>query len=152
IKAEAPKYLRYEVLDEVRQGLFVDRHCREAGLTISTDLLGQPLRRYVDTSRYVSALGILREGEVNAAAIAGNSVWAGLEFYRELLEKHSYLDYSSILEAAVDALTNDPGLRTRIAARVKHVIVDEYQDVNPIQEAIVRLLHDLGARVCVVGD
>jgi DNA helicase-2/ATP-dependent DNA helicase PcrA len=30
--------------------------------------------------------------------------------------------------------------------------VDEYQDVNPIQEAIVWLLHDLGAKVCVVGD
>jgi superfamily I DNA/RNA helicase len=32
------------------------------------------------------------------------------------------------------------------------VIVDEYQDVNPIQEAIVWSLHELGARVCVVGD
>jgi UvrD/REP helicase N-terminal domain len=30
--------------------------------------------------------------------------------------------------------------------------VEECQDVNPIQEAIVWLLHDLGARVCVVGD
>jgi DNA helicase-2/ATP-dependent DNA helicase PcrA len=38
------------------------------------------------------------------------------------------------------------------AERVRHVIVDEYQDVNPIQEAIVWLLHDLGANVCVVGD
>jgi DNA helicase-2/ATP-dependent DNA helicase PcrA len=39
-----------------------------------------------------------------------------------------------------------------MAERVRHVIVDEYQDVNPNQEAIVWLLHDLGANVCVVGD
>jgi DNA helicase-2/ATP-dependent DNA helicase PcrA len=32
------------------------------------------------------------------------------------------------------------------------VIVDEYQDVNPVQEAIAWSLHELGARICVVGD
>jgi DNA helicase-2/ATP-dependent DNA helicase PcrA len=35
---------------------------------------------------------------------------------------------------------------------VRCVIVDEYQDVNPIQEAIVWSLHELGAKVCVVRD
>ena len=44
-----------------------------------------------------------------------------------------------------------PG-RARLAERVKYVIVDEYQDVNPIQEAIVWSLHKLGAQMCVVGD
>ena len=29
--------------------------------------------------------------------------------------------------------------------RLRYVIVDEYQDVNPIQEAIVRSLHELGS-------
>ncbi|MBI3047718.1 MAG: ATP-dependent helicase [Acidobacteria bacterium] len=41
---------------------------------------------------------------------------------------------------------------TRLKARGPYVIVDDYQDVNPIQEAIVWLFHDLGATVCVVGD
>jgi hypothetical protein len=49
-------------------------------------------------------------------------------------------------------MTNEPDLRQRLAERVKYVIVDEYQDVNPIQEAIVWLLYDLGAHICVVGD
>ena len=35
---------------------------------------------------------------------------------------------------------------------MKHVIVDEYQDVNPIQESVIATLHQLGACVCVVGD
>src|SRR5512138_1633640 len=54
LKAEVPKYLRYEVLNEVQQTLFVDRHSKASGLTASTDLAGAPLRRYVDTGRYVS--------------------------------------------------------------------------------------------------
>jgi DNA helicase-2/ATP-dependent DNA helicase PcrA len=76
----------------------------------------------------------------------------GLESYQALLDERSYLDYSSILDTAVDVLTNDDGLRARVAERIKYVIVDEYQDVNPVQEAIVWSLHDLGARICVVGD
>jgi ATP-dependent DNA helicase UvrD/PcrA len=49
-------------------------------------------------------------------------------------------------------LTNDQALRGRLAERVRCLIVDEYQDVNPIQEGIVWSLHELGAKICVVGD
>jgi DNA helicase-2/ATP-dependent DNA helicase PcrA len=56
------------------------------------------------------------------------------------------------MEEAVIALLKDGELQARLAARVKHVIVDEYQDLNPIQECIVRKLHELGADICVVGD
>jgi DNA helicase-2/ATP-dependent DNA helicase PcrA len=152
LKTEAPKYLRYEVLNEVQQGLFVDRHCKQSGLTTSTDLNGAALKRYRDTPHYLAALSILREADPVESALNGCSVVDGLEGYRTLLDERSYLDYSAILEAAVDVMTNDQDLRNRLAERVRYVIVDEYQDVNPIQEAIVWLLHDFGAKVCVVGD
>ena len=152
LQAEAPVYLKYEVLNEVQQALFVDRHSRKSGLTTSTDLQGHRLRRYVDTNHYVNALAILREADLDESKLNGCSVAAALDGYRDLLRERSYFDYSSILEAAVESLTNDDDLRRRLADRLRYVIVDEYQDVNPIQEAIVWSLHDLGARVCVVGD
>lgn len=31
LKSEVPKYLKYEVLNEVQQGLFVDRHSKQSG-------------------------------------------------------------------------------------------------------------------------
>ena len=154
IKNEIPEYLKYEVLNEIRQGLFVDRYSKQSGLTASTDLKGQPLRRYTDTRHFISALAILREADLDldSAKLAGCSVFGGLDTYRNLLEQRSYLDYSSILEAAVDVLTNEADLRERLAECIRYVIVDEYQDVNPVQEAIVWSLHELGARICVVGD
>jgi DNA helicase-2/ATP-dependent DNA helicase PcrA len=152
LKSEAPKYLKYEVLNEVQQGLFVDRHSKQSGLTASTDLTGTPLKRYRDTNHYIGALAILREAEREDANLNGCSIVDGLEAYQHLLEERSYLDYSSILEAAVEVLTNDNDLRGRLAERVNYVIVDEYQDVNPVQEAIVWSLHEFGARICVVGD
>jgi DNA helicase II / ATP-dependent DNA helicase PcrA len=152
LKSESPRHLKFEVLNEVQQGLFVDRNSSKSGLTTSTDLNGVSLRRYLDTQHYVTALSILREADRDDAQLVGCSVLTGLRAYQDLLDAKSYLDYSSILEEAVALLTNEDTLRARLAQRLKYVIVDEYQDVNPIQEAIVWLLHELGARICVVGD
>jgi len=152
LKTEVPKYLKFDVLNEVQQSLFIDRQCKKSGLTTSNDLAGRKLARYKDTPHYLSAISILREAEVDKQALDGCSVVDGLNAYRRLLDETRYFDYSAIMEAAVDVLTNEPALRERLAARIKHVIVDEYQDVNPIQEAVVWLLHHLGAKVCVVGD
>lgn len=152
LKSESPKHLKFEVLNEVQQGLFVDRNSSKSGLTTSKDLAGAALKRYRDTPHYVTALSILREAEREDAQLNGCSLLDGLVAYQRLLEDKSYLDYSSILEEAVTLLTNDEGVRARLAERVKYVIVDEYQDVNPVQEAIVWSLHELGARICVVGD
>src|SRR5690606_33857902 len=126
----------------------VDRNSRQSGLTTTTDLDGCPLRRYTDTRRYVDALAILREAELNDRVLRGASIVGGLRSYRDLLKGKRYLDYSSIMEEAVKALLADKALKKRLAGRVKHVIVDEYQDVNPIQEALVRLFADMGANVC----
>jgi DNA helicase-2/ATP-dependent DNA helicase PcrA len=152
LKTEVPKYLKFDVLNEVQQSLFIDRHSTKSGLTTSTDLSAVPLKRYRDTPHYLAALGILREADIDEAQLATCSVAKGMQSYSDLLDSSRYFDYSSIMEAAVDVLTNDDTIRDRLAQRIRHVIVDEYQDVNPVQEAIVWSLHELGATVCVVGD
>jgi len=152
LKTEVPKYLKFDVLNEVQQNLFIDRHSNKSGLTSSTDLIGRPLQRYKDTPHYLNALSILREADLDEAQLTTCSVLKGLEAYSDLLDGTRYFDYSSIMEAAVSVLATEDSIRDRLAQRVRYVIVDEYQDVNPIQEAIVWCLHDLGATVCVVGD
>lgn len=76
----------------------------------------------------------------------------GLTAYTNVLHEKGNFDYSAILQCAVNALEEDKKLRARLAERVKIVITDEYQDVNPIQEKLIRDLHSLGASVKVVGD
>ena len=152
LRFEVPKYLKFDVLSEIQQSLFIDRYSAKSGLTSSTDLIGNPLKRYTDTLRYLDATTILREADTDERILANCSVVAGLDAYRELLEEKNYFDYSAIMECAVNALTEQQPLRRRLADRIRHVIVDEYQDVNPIQEKIVWLLHESGAQVCVVGD
>lgn len=153
LKSEVSEFMKYEVLNEVQQVLFVDRNSRASGLTQSTTINGDPLKRYVDTTRYIGALGVLREDTPqNTDRLISNSVANKLGLYEQLLHSKGYLDYSSILKETVTQIKSNSALRERLAQRIKHVIVDEYQDVNPIQEAVVSAFHKLGAWICVVGD
>ena len=124
-KKETEKILGcvFDVLNEVQQALFIDRHSNKSGLTASTDLGGQALKRYRDTPHYLSAISILREADTDDNVLKNCSVLAGLDSYRSLLDETRHLDYSAIIEAAVEVLSCDAPLKERIAARVKHVVV-----------------------------
>ena len=65
LKNEVPRYLKFEVLNQIQQALFVDRHSQVSGLTTSTTVKGMPLKRYTDTKNYISALSILRESDLH---------------------------------------------------------------------------------------
>jgi len=89
---------------------------------------------------------------LNEPKLMGCSVVNGLRAYQQLLADRRYLDYSAIMLEAVKAIAGNAELKARLSERIRHVIVDEYQDVNPIQERVVNLLSQAGAHVCVVGD
>ena len=153
LQNEVPEYLKYEVLEPIRRNLYVNRKSQKTGLTTSKKLKGTALRRWIDTDNYLSALDVLREDDIDKQKLGGCSVVAdGLNSYSTQIAEDSYFDFSAMLEIAVRELANNDALRKRISERVKYVVVDEYQDVNPVQERLVRLLHDLGANLCVVGD
>lgn len=153
LKTEVPKYLKFEPLDTVRQRLYIDRNSRTTGLTTSFANNGRELRRYIDTDRYSAATAALREDAPSQTSLSACSVAKdGLPLYKEKLEQDGYFDFSAMLEAAVHELDHSSDLREALAARIKYVVVDEYQDVNPIQERLIRHLYDLGAGLCVVGD
>ena len=153
LQYEVPEYLKYEVLEPIRRNLYVNRKSQKTGLTTSQKLKGTALRRWIDTNNYLSALDVLREDDIDKQKLGGCSVVAeGLNSYSTQIAEDSYFDFSAMLEIAVRELANNDALRKRISERVKYVVVDEYQDVNPVQEQLVRLLHDLGANLCVVGD
>lgn len=68
--------------------------------------------------------------------------------YCELLEENSLRTFDDCLIEAVAVLRNDSSL----GAHFKHIIVDEYQDVNLIQHKMTRLLSKPDTSVMAVGD
>jgi DNA helicase II / ATP-dependent DNA helicase PcrA len=88
-----------------------------------------------------------RAGPVPATAIA--RLYAG---YEELRRERNLVDFESVLELTSAILAAHPIAAAAVRDRYRYFVVDEYQDVNPLQ----KLLLDqwVGARddVCVVGD
>src|SRR5262249_17830749 len=140
------RYLKYDVLDDVRQRLLVDRNFQKSGM----GSLG--LKRWIDSALYQRILSVLREADADPLLLAGQPAPPALGVYEGLLDGHPYLDYDEIQLRAVAELVANEDLRRQVAERVKYLTVDEYQDVSPLQEFLIRQLHDLGANLCVVGD
>jgi DNA helicase-2/ATP-dependent DNA helicase PcrA len=74
------------------------------------------------------------------------------EAYEDLRREHNLLDFESMLELTAGMITEYPAIAQRVREQYRYFVVDEFQDVNPLQ----RLLLDawLGDRddLCVVGD
>ncbi len=144
-------FLKYSVLTEVRQRLLIDRNSKKSGLTEVPLLNGGTLQRWTDSRLYQSLLGVLQEGGVKLNAIP-REVREAAKKYSDLLSDKKYLDYSGMLKQAVEELKSNPKLRRAIGEKVRFLVVDEYQDVNPLQEQLIREISALGANICVVGD
>lgn len=61
------------------------------------------------------------------------------------------MDFDALLEYTVQLLQEDPHIAALVHARYQYVMVDEYQDTNPIQDRLATLLASHG-NLCVVGD
>lgn len=152
-------FLKYSVLTEVQNRLFVDRNSARSGLTTvqvhSGPSAGVLLRRHTDTRLFINLMNLLREDVVDLDAIP-DDVHLAYEAYTNLLTEHRFLDFSRILHEYVSLLEGDDPrgepLRQHVRDTVRYVVVDEYQDVNPLQERLVRALCQYGANICVVGD
>ena len=124
LRSEVPNFLKYDVLNEVQQILLVNRNSAKSGLTTTSTLNGQKLRRYSDTPLYIQAMSVLRETDINKSILKNLSIWNGLEQYEALLHEKSFFDYSAIISEATRCLEKDKSLKLKLSSRIKVVIVD----------------------------
>jgi len=145
------KFLKYSLLTEVQQRLQIDRNSVKSGLTSAPLLKGGTLKRHLDSYLYQQILGVLGEGTVDMTQVPAG-VKDAVAAYDRLCEAHRHLDYTTIIAAAIAELENNRALRDKVATQLNYLVVDEYQDVNPLQERLIENLHRIGANICVVGD
>jgi DNA helicase-2/ATP-dependent DNA helicase PcrA len=73
--------------------------------------------------------------------------------YAERLRTANALDFNDLVNKVVELWEKHPDVLDRWRARFRWVLVDEYQDTNPAQYRLVKLLCDHGERnIAVVGD
>jgi ATP-dependent DNA helicase UvrD/PcrA len=76
-------------------------------------------------------------------------IYAG---YEELRRERQLVDFESVLELTAAILADNPVAAASVRARYRYFVVDEYQDVNPLQKLLLDAWLGDGDDVCVVGD
>jgi DNA helicase-2/ATP-dependent DNA helicase PcrA len=146
-------YRQFDVLDENRLKLYLISRYYRLGLQ---NFRGRARgNSYFDTIKQTSdAWKTANDELLDFAAVSAEDPDLGdlLVRIQDGLRADQYIDFSLMIRNVVEAVRNNaPGVENGIGL-LRHLMVDEYQDVNPCQEELIRLLHQRSDSLFVVGD
>ena len=72
--------------------------------------------------------------------------------YSKRCFKNGAMDFDDLLFKMYELLKNFPEVLHKYQHKFKYILIDEYQDTNPAQYEIIKLLGAVHENVCVVGD
>ncbi|MBG6182129.1 DNA helicase-2/ATP-dependent DNA helicase PcrA [Arthrobacter sp. CAN_A214] len=95
------------------------------------------------------------------AAAAGRAGPAGMDLttvariftaYEDLKIDRNLIDFEDVLLTTVGILQEDEKVAATVRSQYRHFVVDEYQDVSPLQQRLLDLWLGERRELCVVGD
>jgi len=72
--------------------------------------------------------------------------------YQGKLEENNGMDFDDLIMKTVLLFKNNSEILSKYQEKFKHVLIDEYQDVNHSQYTLVKLLSEKHKNICAVGD
>ena len=88
-----------------------------------------------------------RDGPLPPDRVA--ALYAG---YEELRRARNLVDFETVLELTAAVLARNPAVAAAVRDRYRYFVIDEYQDVNPLQKLLLDQWAGDRDDVCVVGD
>jgi len=142
------KYETYDVIDENQLAAFLQRQQNFLKLKDLSPRGGQ----FDGINRFRTNLAVV-ENELLDMALVPEPLRQTINDFYVMLDEFHLLTFGRQIARAVEVL-QDPEVHKMVTADIKHLIVDEYQDVNPAQERLIELLSKpVGdADLVVVGD
>ncbi len=141
-----PNFVIYDTADQLA---LVRAAIKDAGLD---EKLMPPRQVLSAISRLKNALIDPAQAEAEARYPNHKFIARCYRSYDESLHRAGSLDFDDLLVQPVRVLTGDAALRERYAQRIRWLLVDEYQDTNPLQYRLIKLLSGAHRNVCCVGD
>jgi len=106
---------------------------------------------WVDPADARAAISDIKLGQLRSVSeFVGDETIARI--YARYEAEKDFDDFDDLVLRAVRALRADAALRARWQARFEHVLVDEYQDIEPAQELLIRILAAPQDALLAVGD
>jgi len=144
LQQHVPLYETYDVLDEHRLAAFLTRESNAIEIKSLSPKLFDALPIFLANNEVV-------DNELLDLAVLDEPFKGLMERFWSRLSDYHVLTYGRIIALAVKELESSEVLQA-VHGNLRHLIVDEYQDVNPAQEALVRRLAAAPVELCVVGD
>lgn len=145
-------YRTYDVLDEAKRVAFIAVPANFKKLKLDKLRERHGLRYYETIDRFLYSADIAMMEDIDKSKLSDKIFARCYHEYLKLLDKEKYFDFSTIIYALVNILEKDKKKKKLVGERIKHVILDEYQDVNILQEKLLSILSEGADSVCVVGD
>ncbi|MBL7136033.1 MAG: ATP-dependent helicase [Candidatus Marinimicrobia bacterium] len=161
LKEFVPEYRAFDVLDEGKRFSFLSSIRNDLGLRDLEDfLVSIGMRKPYGTTKqawiintFIRGIDIVREEMLNSEDVSNSEAFVNAyNLYNQRLNERRFLDFSSMMALAVGFLDKDKNILSEVRKRFTYITVDEYQDVNLIQERLVNLMAGKKNNICVVGD
>ena len=138
----------YDDDDQLRvvKRILADLGVDDGGPLTPRDALGW-IDRWKNAGQYPEEVG-----EPGTYDVAGRVAREVYRRYQAALARAGAVDFGDLLVLPVRLLERDPGVRSRWTGRFRHLLVDEFQDTNPVQYRLLKLLVGPRRNLCVVGD
>lgn len=108
------------------------------------ELIGGAKERLLDADSFAASID--RDNEVLAAAATYFRV------YEQALQAAGAIDFADMVPLVAKAMTANASYRRAITGATDHLLVDEYQDVNPGQIKLIEHFATAGVGLWAVGD
>jgi DNA helicase-2/ATP-dependent DNA helicase PcrA len=131
----------------------------EAARAARVPATGAELRDLATEVEWAKALQVRPEDYAGTAAGHGRTPPVDLEAagrvfaaYERLRRDRHLVDFESVLELTAAILAGHPAAGAEVRDRYRYLVVDEFQDVNPLQKLLLDVWAGDRDDVCVVGD
>ncbi|MBN1575289.1 MAG: UvrD-helicase domain-containing protein [Chitinispirillaceae bacterium] len=121
-----------------------------AARAIVRELLNECPSSYT-ASRFLRDVSLAKSFMRPVSQLLDGKAFMLYEAYRQKLDAYGTLDFDDLLLRALD-LTDRPGISPALTGRFSHLLVDEFQDINEVQYALVKRWSRLTGTLFVIGD
>jgi DNA helicase-2/ATP-dependent DNA helicase PcrA len=84
--------------------------------------------------------------------LSADATLALVQRYEDLKDDQRNLDFEDTLIATLGMLNSEKWVADRVHEQFRFFVIDEYQDVSPVQRALLDAWRGSHSEVCVVGD
>lgn len=127
--------LSFEILQGKEQIIFIKKIVRKKRINLQTGMILREISLAKNNLVPLDEFAILYEGDETMMLISDI-----FQEYEQEKKKRLLMDFDDLLTTTYDILKNNPEIRQKYQATWNHILVDEFQDTNPAQMELLRLL------------